>query len=126
LFDFNATGCTVGATISIQIVYSQALPACTQYWKWGPAPGNLVAHWYVMPGSNVSGNTVTFSITDGGFGDDDVTANGTIVDQGGPGNPPGGGQGTGVLEIPTLGDLALAMLALLLASMGALRLRRRG
>jgi hypothetical protein len=125
LFDFNATGCTVGATISIQIVYSQPLPAGTQYWKWGPTPGNLVAHWYQMPGSNVSGNTVTFSITDGGIGDDDVTANGTIVDQGGPGTPPGGGQGTGALQIPTLGELALAMLALLLASLGASRLRRR-
>jgi hypothetical protein len=41
-----------------------------------------------------------------------------------PGVPPGGGQGT-AMQIPTLGELALAMLALLLASMGALRLRRR-
>jgi len=72
---------------------------------------------------------VTFSITDGGFGDDDVTANGTIVDQGGPGVPgpagPGPTAGGGALEIPTLGEYALAMLALLLASMGALQLRRR-
>ena len=126
LFDFNATGCTIGGTIQIQIVYSQALPIGTQYWKYGPAPGNLVPHWYVMPGSSVAGNTATFSITDGGFGDDDVTANGTIVDQGGPGFPAGpGGTAATTVEIPTLGEYALAMLALLLASMGALRLRRR-
>ena len=53
---------------------------------------------------------------------DDVTANGTIVDQGGPGLP---GSGAAVVQIPTLGELALAMLALLLASMGAVRLRRK-
>ena len=100
------------------------MPAGTQYWKWGPTPGNPVAHWYVMPGSNVSGNSVTFSITDGSFGDDDVTANGTIVDQGGPGVPPGSGVGAAV-HIPTLSEYALALLAMLLASMGALRLRRR-
>ena len=124
LFDFNASGCTIGATIQIQIVYSQPLPAGTQYWKYGPTPGNLAPHWYVMPGSNVAGNTATFSITDGSFGDDDVTANGTIVDQGGPGTP-GGGSAVGAVEIPTLGEYALALLALLLASMAALRLRRR-
>ncbi len=124
LFDFNVAGCTIGGTITIQIVYSQPLPAGTQYWKYGPTPGDLNPHWYVMPGANVAGNTVTFSITDGGIGDDDVTANGVIVDQGGPGNP-GGGSGGPITAIPTLGQYALMLLALLLASMGALRLRRR-
>lgn len=32
----------------------------------------------------IADNTVIFSITDGGLGDDDLTANGTIVDPGGP------------------------------------------
>lgn len=33
----------------------------------------------------ITGNTVIFNITDDGLGDDDPTANGTIVDPGGPG-----------------------------------------
>jgi hypothetical protein len=36
-----------------------------------------------MPGSNVSGSIATFTISDGGVGDDDLAANGTIVDPSG-------------------------------------------
>jgi hypothetical protein len=66
----------------------------------------------------ISGNTVTFSITDGGLGDDDLPANGVIVDQGGPGVP-------SITAIPTLSEWALAFLALLLVRLGAQRVRRR-
>jgi len=75
----------------------------------------------VLP-ATISANTVTFSITDGGLGDDDLQANGTIVDQGGPGldlPPP---------VIPALSKEALiAMLALLLLfGFISMRNRRRG
>jgi hypothetical protein len=43
-----------------------------------------VPHWYTIP-AIVNGNTISFTILDGGVGDDDLTVNGTIVDQGGPG-----------------------------------------
>ena len=39
LFDFTTTGCTPGATLSFTITYPAALPAGTQYWKYGPVPG---------------------------------------------------------------------------------------
>jgi multisubunit Na+/H+ antiporter MnhG subunit len=87
LFDFTTTGCTPGATIAMTIVYPQPLPPGTQYWKYGPTPTNASPNWYVLP-ATFSGNTVTFSITDGQLGDDDLQANGTIVDQGGLGVPP--------------------------------------
>src|SRR5678816_1419057 len=101
---FTAVSCTPGSTVTIQIVYSQALPPGTQYYKYGPTPGNPVDHWYVLPSAVVNGNTVTFTITDGQIGDDDLTANGTIVDQGGPGIPPG--QGSSAQQIPTLSETA--------------------
>jgi hypothetical protein len=41
----------------------------------------------VLP-ATIVGNTATFTITDGGIGDDDLVANGTVVDQGGPGGFP--------------------------------------
>ena len=116
LFDFSTAGCTAGGTITVQIVYSQALPAGTQYWKFGPTPGNP-PHWYLMPGATVNGTTVNFSIQDGQIGDDDLTANGNIVDQGGP--------GASSASIPTLSDAALALLALILFGLGWSALGRR-
>jgi len=59
---------------------------------------------------------VTFSITDGGLGDDDLTANGTIVDPGGPGEAP---------AVPTMGEWAMIIMTLLLATAGVLALKRR-
>ena len=56
------------------------------------------------------GNVVTFTITDGGLGDDDLQANGTIVDQGGPGFP----VSASALQTPTLSQWALIALALLM------------
>ncbi|MFT3779446.1 MAG: IPTL-CTERM sorting domain-containing protein [Ottowia sp.] len=56
----------------------------------------------------ISGNTVTFTIRDGGLGDDDLTVNGVIRDPGGPSID------TGLVPIPTLGQWALWLLAALL------------
>ncbi|KAB2840178.1 MAG: IPTL-CTERM sorting domain-containing protein [Burkholderiales bacterium] len=67
--------------------------------------------------ATLGGNSATFSITDGGLGDDDLTANGSIVDQGGPGN-------NNIGAIPTLSGWGLAALSALLAVLG-LTLRRR-
>ena len=71
--------------------------------------------------SVVAGNTVTFSITDGGLGDDDLTVNGTIVDQAGPAAP----NIANVAGIPTLSEWGLMLLALLLAGAGVWWLRRQ-
>jgi uncharacterized repeat protein (TIGR01451 family) len=79
------------------------------------------AHWYVLP-ATIAGNTVTFSITDGGLGDDDLAANGTIVDQGGPGVPPGPGEPR---QVPTLSEWAMILMGLLLGTLGMNALRRR-
>ncbi len=116
LFNFVTSGCTPGASITLTITYPNALPTTAQYWKYGPTPGNPVASWYVMPAS-ISGNTATFTIADGGLGDDDLTANGTIVDQGGPGVPP-------AAPVPMPG-WAWLLLASLVAVGGARRAQHR-
>jgi hypothetical protein len=89
------------------ITYPTALPAGTVCWKHGSTLTDASYHWYQLP-ATIAGNTVTFSITDGGLGDDDLIANGTIVDQGGPGVPP---PGAGVAAIPTLSEWAMILLA---------------
>jgi len=62
------------------------------YYKYGPTPDDHTYHWYefmyddqTLTGAELSGNVVTLHFVDGQRGDDDLTANGTIVDQGGPG-----------------------------------------
>ena len=121
LFDFTLANCPLGGTVTVTITYPSALPAGTVYWKYGPTPGNPSPTWYEMP-ANIAGNTATFSITDGGLGDDDLTANGGIVDQGGPGAP----DAAGTADIPTLSEWAMLVLLSLLLGFSGWRLRRKG
>jgi len=121
LFNFSTGGCTPGSTLSFTIVYPQTLPAGTQYWKYGPTASDPAPHWYVLP-ATIIGNSATFTIADGGLGDDDLAANGSVVDQGGPGVPPPGG---GSAPIPTLSEWGMNLLGLLLLALAAPALRRR-
>jgi hypothetical protein len=118
LFNFITSSCATSATLTFTITYQQALPPGTAYWKYGPTAGNISPHWYQLP-AVIAGNTATFSITDGGLGDDDLTANGTIVDQGGP------GMSGGAVSIPTLSEWALLSLAGLMGLFGVGAMRRR-
>ena len=62
------------------------------YWKYGPTPTNSNPHWYefmyessTQTGAEINGNKITLHFIDGQRGDDDITADGIIIDQGGPG-----------------------------------------
>ncbi len=117
LFDFSTTGCTPGSTLQFTVTYPGALPGGTQYWKYGPTAGNVTPHWYTV-GSIVAGAAISFSITDGGLGDDDLVADGAVVDAGGAGFGPGGG----VIGVPVGDGLPLL---LTLAMLGAAVWQRR-
>jgi tRNA threonylcarbamoyladenosine modification (KEOPS) complex Pcc1 subunit len=132
LFQFTATGCT--GTVTVTAVFPTAFVAGEKYWKYGPTPGPVAAHWYTLGAANsvsLVGNTATFTITDGGLGDDDLSANNSITDAGGPAPPVQGGNGNGnVTPLPILSAPMLALLAALLALLGAatrgsLRVRRQ-
>ncbi|HXZ49785.1 MAG TPA: IPTL-CTERM sorting domain-containing protein [Usitatibacter sp.] len=109
LLDFVLLGCDPGSTVAFSIAYPRAIPSGDAYWKYGATPAQPAPHWYVLP-ATISGNIATFTITDGGLGDDDLAANGVVVDQGGP----GGGAVT-LDPVPALDRWALAALACLLA-----------
>ncbi len=115
LFDFTLKDCTPGSAVTLTITYPAALAAGTQYYKYGPTPSNAAAAWYVLP-STVAGSTVTFTITDGALGDDDLSANGTIVDQGGPSVAPV--VIAAPITVPTLHPAMIALLALMLGLLG--------
>lgn len=117
LFDFATTGCTPGSTLQFTVTYPSALPGGTQYWKYGPTAGNATPHWYTVA-STVAGAAISFGIADGGLGDDDLAANGVVVDAGGAGFGPGGG----TIGVP-LGDALPLWLSL--AVLGAAAWQRR-
>ncbi len=99
--------------------YPEQLAAGTQYSKYGPTPSIAAATRYILP-SNVAGSTVTFTMTDGGRGDDVLSANRTIVDQGGQAVQPVAIAAPPV-TVPALHPPMIAQLALLLALRGVYR-----
>ena len=89
-FSFDITGVGSGGTAIVTITLPQPVPVGTQYWKYHIPEG-----WVDVTsllGDDDGDNVLTLTLTDGSLGDDDGAADGTIVDQGGPGNPgPGPG-----------------------------------
>jgi len=105
LFGFSVTGCQPGFSLDLSLSYPETLPDGTQYWKYGPTADNQEPHWYTLPVTS-AGAEVSFSITDGGLGDSDLSANGSITDPGGV------ARGSAALPaaIPALEPTALALL----------------
>lgn len=118
VFDFTADGCTPGGSIELTLEYPAALPADTEFWKWGPTAAEPSAHWYRVP-ATIDGNTAVLQVTDGGLGDDDLTVNGRVVD------PVGAAIGaTSAHTVSTLSRPALLALLLMLVWLAQRRLRK--
>ena len=131
LFDFTTTDCT--GTITVTVTFPTAFAAGAQYWKYGPTPTLSSPHWYTLvagvPNNLVLlGKTATFSITDGGLGDDDLTVNGTTVDRGGIGIAAAVAAVAAVnpVNVPTLSQWTLLLLSglILLGFVGGTRTGR--
>jgi hypothetical protein len=121
LFDFVLTGGVAGSAATVTLTFPSALPAGTVYWKYGPTASDNTPHWYQFAGAVIAGNTITLTITDGADGDDDMAANGVILDVGGAGV----GLGGGVESIPTLSEWAMILLCSLIALFGLAQARRQ-
>lgn len=113
-------GCTPGATVRLSVTW----PSLTgNYSKYGKTPSSSGASVFYQPANvTTSGNTVSFDVTDGGLGDDDLLADGTINDPSGPLAVTVGA--TQVVPVPTLSELAIGFLGLLMAA-AAFSNRRR-
>ena len=122
LFDFVALNGPKGSTFTTTITYPGPIPANAQYWMFGATADNPAPHWYRFTGASFSGNTVTLTITDGGLGDSDLTANSIIVDPGGVAFDIATLQST---PVPTLGALAIWLLSALMLLCGAGFMARR-
>ncbi len=119
---FRATllGCTAGSTVRLSVTW----PSLTgTYSKYGKTPSSPTTSVFYQPANlTTSGNTVSFDVTDGGLGDDDLTANGIITDPSGPlavavvAAP--------VVPVPIMSELALALLGLFVVGVAFTQRRR--
>jgi len=82
LASYEVTGLNNGDTVTVTLTYPAVLPAGTRIFKYSDGDG-----FVEMSSAVISGSTVTLTLTDGGEGDADGVANGTIVDPVGPATP---------------------------------------
>ncbi|GAB2727088.1 choice-of-anchor U domain-containing protein [Comamonas sediminis] len=127
VFEYELVGCDVGSTVTITTEWPN-LFGVSSYMKYGPTPTSRGRSlWYVPKNLKLEGNRVSFTITDGQLGDDDLVANGVIKDPGGPviqsGPLPADEQ---AVPVPGLGWLAVLMLSLLTGVAALAGLRRKG
>jgi len=97
--NFTINGAGTGATTLI--LYLPAGANINTYWKYGSTPTNSNPHWYefmyesnTQTGAEINGNKITLHFIDGQRGDDDIIADGIIIDQGGPGTYSGSSGGS--------------------------------
>ena len=128
-FEFEVDGVPLGGCTTVTL-YLPPAPDLNTYYKYGATPESQTSHWYAFMHDGTCGaqifheatrTRVALQFCDGSRGDDDLAANGTIVDQGGPGV----GADGGVEAIPTLGELGRLVFLLLVVLIGADVLRRR-
>ena len=120
LFSFNITGLTPGQTVTVTITLPPGA-APTQYWKYHASEGG----WIQIPMTVVGPpNVIRITLVDGGLGDDDLTPNGTIVDQGGPGTGAVGWETYPISKVRVFLPW-IALLAAIVAGASLLVVRRR-
>ncbi len=86
-FEFTVQGITPAAAITVTLFTSAEVGT---YYKYGPTPDNPTDHWYEFlydgtTGAEILADRVILHLVDGQRGDRDLTANGQIVEPGGPG-----------------------------------------
>lgn len=77
LVSFVISGISAGATVTVNLAMPATLASGAKYYKVDSTG------FHEHTGAVISGNTITFDLTDGGSFDSDGTANGVIVDPGG-------------------------------------------
>ena len=87
-FDFSLDGLDPGESVSVTLILHNAT-SINKYYKYGMTPDNTTSHWYDFTyngqtGAEINGNVITLHFVDGLRGDEDITANGSIKEPGGP------------------------------------------
>lgn len=124
--NLTLNGGVQGTNTSVDVTFTQPIPAGAQFYKFGKRSPTGTQEWYLFSGAvQKNANTVTLTLTDGpgaNTGDNDQTANGIINDPFAVIVPPA--QGT-VAPIPTLGEWAMMALTGLMLLLGIRGISRR-
>ena len=85
-------GLTPGQHVAVQMTLPAGSDIPTSYWRYGDTRNNPFPHWFdwlynplTDSGAEIKGTTIILHFVDGARGDEDLTANGQILDAGGPG-----------------------------------------
>jgi hypothetical protein len=122
ILDLRLSTGTAGSDATVVVQYTTAVPAGAVYMKYGKTATKPTDHWYQLDASRAvfaaDRMSVTLTLTDGGAGDNDLQANNTIVDPGGPAlvTPD---------PIPTLSEWAMILMASLMGLFAFARIRRQ-
>lgn len=117
VLNFTTGTCTTGGTVNVTLTYPQTLPEGTKFYKYGPATPGAQPTWYEHP-ATISGNTIHYSVTDGGQGDGNAAA-GVITD------PAGAAVPSAATSVPTWGEWTWLVLGSLMLLLGLGPLRRQ-
>jgi hypothetical protein len=89
---FTINGVAAGGAATVKL-YLPDGEDCDTYYKYGLTLDNQTDHWYEFlyddttdTGATIDGNVITLLFVDGERGDDDLTADGVIMDDGAPAN----------------------------------------
>jgi hypothetical protein len=123
-FGFVLVNGTLGSSATITLNLPTPAPAGAVLWKHARQTVGGMPSWFeITPRFSGDRMQVSFDVTDGIVGDDDLIANGVIIDPVLLGVPLGT---SAMAAIPTLGQWAQMLLALMLSGFAAWRLRHRG
>jgi hypothetical protein len=86
---YRLTNVSPGAAVTVTLYVHQSLPL-NAYYRYGPESKVPADHWYPFvfaggTGAEILADRIVLHLVDGLRGDDDLTANGIIVDPGAPG-----------------------------------------
>lgn len=119
-FRLRLINCQPGETVRVAVTFPSMAGLTLK--KYGPTPTRPTASRYYDPANlQISGNTATYDVTDGGLGDDSFGAPDGIIN-----DPVVPVPLAATVGIPTLSAGGVAGLSLLLAALAAWQHRRRG
>ncbi len=101
LFSFDITGIIPGSSATLTMTFPSNIPPGTTYWKY---QSGHIPTWYSITPDSINGNELKLTLTDGGIGDSDNTANGIISDPGAPSLPSPGDDIAPTTEISGIAD----------------------